>query len=47
MKIVYKLLSDFNFMLDDEVEKLFMIADTNENEMIDYNEFISATSNIA
>lgn len=33
-------------MLDEEVEKIFNLVDTNNNGVIDYSEFITAASNI-
>jgi Ca2+-binding EF-hand superfamily protein len=47
MKGAYTFFEDKSYMLEDEVEKIFKIADTNENGYIDYSEFIASASQVS
>ncbi len=34
------------FLLDEEIDKIFSLVDTNNNGAIDYSEFIASASNL-
>ena len=35
------------FLMDDEIDKIFMMVDTNNNGSIDYSEFIASAANLS
>jgi Ca2+-binding EF-hand superfamily protein len=45
-RVAHKFFGEKTYMLDEEIDKIFMMVDTNNNGAIDYSEFIASAANL-
>lgn len=45
-KIAYQFLDEKAFLLDEEIDQIFALVDTNNNGVIDYSEFIASATSV-